>query len=195
MPALYALALRVLGVVLFWHQSEVTLHLSSSLPELILGSVESLRLEKTSKITKSNHQAITTIPTKRCPQMPHLHGFEPRQVWGLPHYPGQPGPMPDHSLTKEIFPNIQSKPPLMQLEAIAPRPVASYLGEEPNPPSLPLPGRELQRARRSSLSLLFSRLNSPSSPSRSPSDWFSRPLPSLAALLWTRSSPSMSCLW
>ena len=40
--------------------------------------------------------------------------------------------MPDHSLSKEIFPSIQSKPPLMQLEAIASRPIASYLGEETN---------------------------------------------------------------
>jgi len=31
-----------------------------------------------------------------------------------------------------MFPNIQSKPPLMQLEAIASRPIASYLGEETN---------------------------------------------------------------
>jgi len=38
--------------------------------------------------------------------------------------------MPDHSFSKEIFPKIQSKPPLMQLEAIASRPTASYLGEE-----------------------------------------------------------------
>jgi len=34
--------------------------------------------------------------------------------------------MPDHSVSKEIF------PPLAQLEAIASRPVASYLGEETN---------------------------------------------------------------
>jgi len=40
--------------------------------------------------------------------------------------------MPDQSLSKEIFPNIQSKPPLMQLEAISSCPVASYLGEETN---------------------------------------------------------------
>ncbi|KAK4813546.1 LOW QUALITY PROTEIN: hypothetical protein QYF61_009589 [Mycteria americana] len=31
-----------------------------------------------------------------------------------------------------IFPNIQSKPPLMQLEAISSCPIASYLGEETN---------------------------------------------------------------
>jgi len=69
--------------------------------------------------------------------------FEPFQGWGLPHCPGQPGPMPDHSFRKEIFPNLQSKPPLMQPEAIAPCPMASYLGEQTNPPSLPPPAREL----------------------------------------------------
>ena len=40
--------------------------------------------------------------------------------------------MPDHSFSKDIFPNIQSKPPLMQLEAISSHPLASYLGEETN---------------------------------------------------------------
>jgi len=40
--------------------------------------------------------------------------------------------MPDHYFSKEIFPNIPSKPPLMQLEAIASGPIASYLGEETN---------------------------------------------------------------
>jgi len=40
--------------------------------------------------------------------------------------------MPDHSVSTEIFPNIQSEPPLVQLEAISSRPVASYLGEETN---------------------------------------------------------------
>jgi len=40
--------------------------------------------------------------------------------------------MPDHSFSKEIFPNIQSKPLLMQLEAIASHLIASYLGEQTN---------------------------------------------------------------
>jgi len=35
--------------------------------------------------------------------------------------------MPDHFFSKEIFPNIKSKPPLMQLEAIASHPIPSYL--------------------------------------------------------------------
>jgi len=52
---------------------------------------------------------------------------------GTPPLPGQPGPMPDYSFSKEIFPNVQSEPPLMQPEAIALRPIASYLGKETNP--------------------------------------------------------------
>jgi len=40
--------------------------------------------------------------------------------------------MSDHFFSKEIFPNIQSKSPLTQLEAIASRPITSYLGEETN---------------------------------------------------------------
>jgi len=58
--------------------------------------------------------------------------FEPLQGWGLPHCPGQPGPMPDHSFSEEIFLDIQSEPPLMQLEAVYFGPIASYLGEETN---------------------------------------------------------------
>jgi len=40
--------------------------------------------------------------------------------------------MPDHSFSNEIFPNIKSKPPLMQLEPIASHPITSYWGEETN---------------------------------------------------------------
>ncbi|KAK4806827.1 hypothetical protein QYF61_005623 [Mycteria americana] len=41
-----------------------------------------------------------------------------------------PVPMLDHPFGEEIFPNIQSKPPLVQLEAISSCPIACYLGEE-----------------------------------------------------------------
>ncbi|KAK4814832.1 hypothetical protein QYF61_027805 [Mycteria americana] len=41
--------------------------------------------------------------------------------------------MLDHPFSKDIFPNIQSKPLLMQLEAISSRPIATYLGEETDP--------------------------------------------------------------
>ncbi len=41
-----------------------------------------------------------------------------------------PVPMLDNPFGEEIFPNIQSKPPLAQLEAVSSRPTACYLGEE-----------------------------------------------------------------
>ena len=87
--------------------------------------MESLRLEKTSKIIKSNHQPNTTMPDKPCPELPHPHGFffQHLQGWGLHHCPGHPGPMPDRSFRKEIFPNIESKRSLTQLEAISSRPI------------------------------------------------------------------------
>jgi len=60
----------------------------------------------------------------------HIYTFsEPLQGWGLHRLPGQPVPMSDHSFSKEIFPNIQSKPPLTHLQAISSHPIASYLEE------------------------------------------------------------------
>ncbi|KAK4827063.1 hypothetical protein QYF61_013704, partial [Mycteria americana] len=53
--------------------------------------------------------------------------------WRLNHFPGQPVPMLDNPLGEEKFPNIQSKPPLAQLEAISSCPITCYLGEETNP--------------------------------------------------------------
>ena len=40
--------------------------------------------------------------------------------------------MLDNLFSEKIFPNIQIKPPLAQLEAIASHPIASYLGKETN---------------------------------------------------------------
>ena len=37
--------------------------------------IESLGLEKTSKIIESNRQPITTIPAKPCPEAPYLNVF------------------------------------------------------------------------------------------------------------------------
>ncbi|KAK4810751.1 LOW QUALITY PROTEIN: hypothetical protein QYF61_007725 [Mycteria americana] len=41
--------------------------------------------------------------------------------------------MLDHPFSKEIFPNIQSKPPLAQLKAVSSCPITCYLGEETDP--------------------------------------------------------------
>ncbi|KAK4827783.1 hypothetical protein QYF61_021736 [Mycteria americana] len=53
--------------------------------------------------------------------------------WRLNHFPGQPVPMHDNPFSEVKFPNIQSKPPLAQLEAISSCPIACYLGEETDP--------------------------------------------------------------
>ncbi|KAK4824081.1 hypothetical protein QYF61_010592 [Mycteria americana] len=53
--------------------------------------------------------------------------------WRLNHFPGQPVPMLDNPFSEVKFPNIQSKPPLAQLEAISSCPMACYLGEETDP--------------------------------------------------------------
>ena len=92
---------------------------------------ESLRLERTSKITKSNHP-----PPRLLNHVPKCHVytvFEPLQGWGAHHCPGQPGPVLHNSFGEEIFPDIRSEPPLVQLEAVSSCPVAGYLGAETNP--------------------------------------------------------------
>ncbi|KAK4815341.1 hypothetical protein QYF61_000173 [Mycteria americana] len=50
--------------------------------------------------------------------------------WRLNHFPGQPVPMLDNPFSEVKFPNIQSKPPLVQLETISSCPITCYLGEE-----------------------------------------------------------------
>jgi len=61
--------------------------------------------------------------------------------WSLNHFPGQPVPVLDNIFSEEIFPYIQSKPPLAQLEAVSSHPVTSYLGEETVTTSLQPPFR------------------------------------------------------
>ncbi|KAK4806962.1 hypothetical protein QYF61_027329 [Mycteria americana] len=56
--------------------------------------------------------------------------FKYLQGWRLNHFPGQPVPMLDNPFSEEKFPNIQSKPPLAQLEGISSRPITCYLTEE-----------------------------------------------------------------
>ncbi|KAK4818734.1 hypothetical protein QYF61_018721 [Mycteria americana] len=53
--------------------------------------------------------------------------------WRLNHFPGQPVPVLDNPFSEVKFPNIQSEPPLVQLEAISSCPITCYLGEETDP--------------------------------------------------------------
>ena len=70
--------------------------------------IESLRLEKTSKIIHPSSPTVTSTPPWLLNHVPkcHIHPvFEPLQGWGLHHCPGQPGPVPDHSRSKETTKN------------------------------------------------------------------------------------------
>ncbi|KAK4828887.1 hypothetical protein QYF61_001445 [Mycteria americana] len=62
-----------------------------------------------------------------------LNSVEQDSGWGLNHFPGQPVPMLDNPVSEEIFPNTQSKRPLVQLETASSYPIACYLGEETDP--------------------------------------------------------------
>ncbi|KAK4815185.1 LOW QUALITY PROTEIN: hypothetical protein QYF61_021045 [Mycteria americana] len=73
---------------------------------------------------------VASILQKHLELLPPTHAPE---GWRLNHFPGQPVPMLDNPLGEEKFPNIQSKPPLAQLEAISYCPITCYLGEETNP--------------------------------------------------------------
>jgi len=76
---------------------------------------ESLRLEKTSR---SPSPTVTPTPPCLLNHVPKRHiytFFEPLQGRRLHHCPGQPVSVFHNSFSKEIFPNIQPKPPLTQL--------------------------------------------------------------------------------
>ena len=74
--------------------------------------------------------------------------------------------MPDYSL-EEIFPNVQPESPLAQLEAVPSGPITGYTGEEADPYLTTVSFQGVVETDKVSLSLLFSRLNNPSSLSRS----------------------------
>ena len=93
--------------------------------------IESLGLEKTFKIIKSN----LTPPSPPLNHVPKHHTYtflKYLQGWRLSHFPGQPVPVLDNPFSEGIFPNIQSKLAVVQLEAISSHPITGYLGEETN---------------------------------------------------------------
>ncbi|KAK4829643.1 hypothetical protein QYF61_005936 [Mycteria americana] len=69
-----------------------------------------------------------TLPSTPLNHVPKCHiytSFKYLQGWRLHHFPGQPVPVLDNPCGEEIFPNIQSKPPLAQLEAVSSHPITS----------------------------------------------------------------------
>ncbi|KAK4818707.1 hypothetical protein QYF61_018686 [Mycteria americana] len=87
--------------------------------------------------------ALPSPPLHHVPKHHIYTSFKYLQGWGLHHFPGQPVPMLDNPFSEVKFPNIQSKPPLAQLEAISSHPITCYLGEETDPTSLQPPFRQL----------------------------------------------------
>ena len=70
-----------------WHEDTLWCHLLPQLWPHLAWTIKSLRLEKTSKIMKSNHQHNTTVPAKPCPKVPHLHIFLTPPGMGTPPLP------------------------------------------------------------------------------------------------------------
>ncbi|TRZ26651.1 hypothetical protein HGM15179_000422 [Zosterops borbonicus] len=51
---------------------------------------------------------------------------EELQAWSCDHFSGDPVPVPNHPLGEEPFPDIQTKPPLTQLQGISSGPVTGH---------------------------------------------------------------------
>ncbi|KAK4827101.1 hypothetical protein QYF61_014203 [Mycteria americana] len=88
---------------------------------------------KCTPIQAMSSQFLQEMPLMATPLYLIQTSFKYLQGWRLNHFPGQPVPMLDNPLGEEKFPNIQSKPPLAQLEAISSCPITCYLGEETDP--------------------------------------------------------------
>ncbi|KAK4816001.1 hypothetical protein QYF61_010869 [Mycteria americana] len=116
--------------------------------------------------------------------------FKYFQGWQLNHFTGQPVPVLDNPFSEEKFPNIQSKPPLVQLEAISSHPITSYLGKETDPHLSTTSFQVAVESNKVSPQPPFLQVKQP----QFPQPLLIRPFTSFVALLWTRSSTSMSFL-
>lgn len=78
---------------------------------------------------KSNHHLAPLVAVPQC----HIH-TSPKylQQEGLHHCLGKPLPMLDHSVQALILPHNQSKPSLLQLEAISMHPNITGLAQQPS---------------------------------------------------------------
>lgn len=92
--------------------------------------LESLSLEKISDIFQSNHKPSTTAMFS-CVLKCHIHTvYEHFQAWWLHTPPRQPVPTLYNPVHEHVFPDIQSEPPLVQLETVRSCLVAYYLSKE-----------------------------------------------------------------
>lgn len=97
-------------------------------------TTELLGMENISKINKSSHPPDPAL----CSPLNHVfkchsHMFLNFQGWWLHYLPRQAVPVLYNTFHKDIFPDIQYKPPLEQLEVISSCLIACGLGEVPDP--------------------------------------------------------------
>jgi len=90
-------------------------------------------------------------------------GLECLQGWGIHSLLGQPVPVCHPPLCEKLLPNIQPKPPLSQFKTILPVLSLSTLVNSCSPSCLYSPYKYWKATMRSPWSLLFSKLNNPSS--------------------------------
>ncbi|NWX44202.1 SMRC1 protein, partial [Steatornis caripensis] len=105
------------------------------------------------------------------------------------------GFFPDSPLGEGIVPDVQSKPPLAQREAVPSRPVPRRWGEQTDPPHRHSLLSGSCRAMRSPLSPLFPRLSTRSSPSRPSQPLCSRPCPALLPFSGRAPAPQQAALY
>ncbi|KAK4819760.1 hypothetical protein QYF61_010895 [Mycteria americana] len=87
--------------------------------ELIIESQNRIGWKRPLRSSSSTvNPALPSPPLHHVPQHHIYTAFQYLQGWGLNPFPGQPGPVLDSPFGEEIFPHIQSKPPLVQLEAV-----------------------------------------------------------------------------
>ena len=133
-------------------------------------------------------------PRDRAAQSHMQPGLECLQGWGIHNLLGQPVPVRHHPLGEKLLPNIQPTSPLSQFKTIPPCPIAIHPRKQPS--CLYAAFKHHWKATmRSPWSLLFSKLNKPSSLNLSSEERRSSPLIILVALLWTRSKSSTSFLY
>jgi len=89
--------------------------------------------------------------------------FEYLQGWKLHNLSGQSMPVLDHPHNKRVFPYIQMNPLRFQFVPVASGPATGHHWREPGCVSFALPLQIFVCVDKIHLSLLFSRLNSPSS--------------------------------
>lgn len=158
-----------------------------------LRNIESRRLGKTIKIIKSNHPLTTASPPLSLILKSHVHkSLKCLQELWLHQVFLHPVLMPNYPYHEEILLDIQSKPPLVQLEAIASCLITWSLRKETYPSCCSLLSGHCGEWWGPSLALFFSRFNSPSFLSYSPRALYSSSLTSFAALLYNHLSNSIT---